>query len=136
MTVPTRAQTVSAYLMAFLYFGAGVMHFVKPGLFLQIVPSVLPWPLAIVYLSGVAELVVGAGLVSPRSRRLAAWGVVALLVAVYPANLYHWLAHVKVDGAEIPALYHPLRALAQLLLIAWAAWLARSTPKAGADING
>ena len=53
--------------------------------------------------------------------------MVALLVAVYPANLYHWLAGVQVDGMQVPGFYHPLRALIQLLLIAWAAWLARST---------
>lgn len=128
----TRAQSISAYVMAFFYFGAGVMHFVNPGFFEQIVPAALPWHLAIVYLSGVAEMLVGAGLVSRRTRRLAAWGVVALLVAVYPANLYHWLANVQIDGAAMPAVYHPIRALVQLLLIAWAVWLARSTPKPAA----
>lgn len=122
----TRAQLISAYLMAFFYFGAGVMHFVNPSFFEQIVPSMLPFPLVIVYLSGGAELALGAGLALPRTRRWAAWGVVALLIAVYPANLYHWLSDVKIDGVEMPAIYHPIRAVVQLLLIAWAAWLARS----------
>ena len=90
--MPTRAQLVSAYVMAFFYGSAGVMHFVDPGFFLQIVPSVLPFPLLIVYLSGVAELTLGVGLALPKTRHWAAWGVVALLVAVYPANLYHWIS--------------------------------------------
>lgn len=125
--MPTRAQLVSAYVMAFFYGSAGVMHFVDPGFFLQIVPSVLPFPLLIVYLSGVAELTLGVGLALPKTRHWAAWGVVALLVAVYPANLYHWIAGVQIKGIETPAIYHPVRALVQLLLIAWAAWLARGT---------
>lgn len=132
LAMPTRAQLISAYLMALFYISAGVMHFVNSSFFEQIVPSVLPFPLLIVYLSGVAELALGAGLALPRTRRWAAWGVVALLVAVYPANLYHWLSDVKIDGLAVPAIYHPIRALVQLLLIAWAAWLARSIKPASA----
>ncbi|MEZ4229143.1 MAG: DoxX family protein [Polyangiaceae bacterium] len=125
--MPTRTQLISAYVMAFFYFSAGLMHFINPSFFEQIVPGVLPFPLLIVYLSGAAELALGAGLVLPKTRHWAAWGVVALLVAVYPANLYHWVADVKVDDVQVPAIYHPIRALVQVLLIAWAAWLARST---------
>ena len=66
----------------------GVQHFVDPEPFLGIVPPYLPWALELVYISGVFEILGGIGLLVPRTRRFAAWGLVALLVAVYPANIH------------------------------------------------
>ena len=76
-------------VMGVLVFLAGVQHFVNPDFFNEIVPPWLPpnesfWT----YLSGVAELVIGAMLVSTRYRRLGALAAIGLFVAVYPANIY------------------------------------------------
>lgn len=101
------------------------MHFLRPAFFVQIVPPAVPWPWAAVYVSGACELVLGVALLVPRLSRLAALGVVLLLVAVFPANVYHWLGHVAVDGTVAPGWYHAIRLPTQALLIAWAFWLFR-----------
>lgn len=67
---------------------AGINHFVNPEFYLEIVPSWLPAPKALVYLSGVAEIVGALGTMHPRTRRPAGWFLIATLVAVYPANIY------------------------------------------------
>ena len=112
-------------LMVLLLFSAGTMHFLRPATFVQIVPPLVPFPLAAVYVSGAAELLLGIGLLLPRLSRRAALATVLLLVAVFPANLYHWLGDVHVDGSAAPRWYHLLRIPAQGLLIVWAFWLSR-----------
>ena len=74
--------------LALLFVGAGVLHFVRPAPFLRIVPPALPAPGLLVLLSGVAEVAGGLGLLLPATRRLAGWGLLALLLAVFPANVY------------------------------------------------
>lgn len=71
-----------------LMIAAGILHFVKPGFFVRIVPPYLPFPLELVYVSGACEIVLGVLLLTNRFSRMAAWGIVALLVAVFPANIY------------------------------------------------
>jgi uncharacterized membrane protein len=76
-------------LLAFFLLGAGIAHFVNPEFFDAIVPPALPGSERLAtYVSGVAEIVVGAGVVVRRTRRLALWAAAALFIGVYPANLY------------------------------------------------
>jgi uncharacterized membrane protein len=76
-------------LLAFFLLGAGIMHFVNPEFFDAIVPPALPGSERLAtYLSGVAEVAVGIGIIVQRTRRVALWGAAVLFVAVYPANLY------------------------------------------------
>ena len=77
--------------MGLFFLVAGVGHFTTPGFFRQIVPPFLPAPGLIVAVSGVAEILLGALVMVPATRTLAAWGIIALLVAVYPANIYQAL---------------------------------------------
>ncbi len=112
------AKTVLLVLMAAFYVGAGVMHFVRPAFFLTMMPPQLPWPGALVALSGVAEIVLGVAVLVPATRVYAAWGIVALLVAVFPANIYAAVA-------EIPGRGGYGRLPFQALLIAWAWWYTR-----------
>ncbi|WP_345234472.1 DoxX family protein [Hymenobacter saemangeumensis] len=84
---------LSLYLLAMLFVGAGLLHFLRPGIYLRIMPPTLPAPLALVYISGFCEVLGGLGLLWPRSRRWAVWGLLALLVAVFPANIYMALIH-------------------------------------------
>ena len=105
---------------------AGVMHFVTPGFFAQIVPP----PLPVVYASGVAEIALGLGLLSGKTRRPAAWGAIALFVAVFPANIY--MATSGVQLTDLPAwMDQPSAAFRwgrlplQGLLIGWAYLLTR-----------
>ncbi|KOX94122.1 DoxX family protein [Haloarcula rubripromontorii] len=113
------------YVMAILYIVAGILHFVVPELYVQIVPPVLPAPLALVYLSGVAEIGVGAGLLVPRTRAYAAWATIALLVAIFPANVYMAVSMVTIDGTgggQPSALVRWARLPLQGVLILWAYW--------------
>ena len=119
---------IGLWLMGLMYIGVGVTHFAMPGPFVQIVPPYLPWPLALVYLSGVAEIGLGAGVLVERVRRLAAWGLCLLLIAVYPANLYMWTDNVSVDGTTLPGWFRPVRFVWQLLLLAWAWVYTRPRP--------
>jgi uncharacterized membrane protein len=128
-----RTKRPLLYIMSALYIVAGVMHFVVPELYVQIVPPYLPFPLVLVYVSGIAEIVLGAGLLTERTRRLAAWGVIALLVAIFPANLYMATSDVVIQGAP-EGIANPSEAARwgrlplQAVLIAWAWWYTRPMP--------
>jgi len=113
------------YLMGLGYIVAGVLHFVVPELYAQIIPPILPAPLALVYLSGVAEIVVGVGVLIPRTRRYAAWATIALLVAIFPANVYMATSMVAVEGiggGDPSAAARWARLPLQGVLILWAYW--------------
>ena len=79
--------TGSRLLLAAFFSVAGVMHFVAPAPYVAIMPAWLPTPLLLVAISGVFEILGGLGVLPARSRRLAGWGLIALLVAVFPANI-------------------------------------------------
>lgn len=114
------------YVMASAYVVAGLLHFVVPELYVQIIPPVLPAPLALVYLSGLAEVAVGIGLLIPRTRPYAAWATIALLLAIFPANVYMATSGVAVTG--LPGSGDPSAAVRwgrlplQGVLILWAYW--------------
>ena len=84
----TWAKSISKYVLAIFMIGAGTMHFVNPGFFLKIVPPYLPLHEELVLVSGVCEVLLGVLLLIPRCSHLAAWGIIALLIAVFPANVY------------------------------------------------
>jgi uncharacterized membrane protein len=106
---------------------AGVGHFVATDAFVAIVPAWLPAPRLLVYVSGVAELAGAIGLVIPRPRlqRLAALGLIALYIAVFPANVNAAIHHIRQGGVEVPAALLWARLPFQALFIAWAWWLSR-----------
>ena len=114
------------YVMGPAYVVAGLLHFVVPGLYVQIIPPFLPAPLALVYLSGVAEVAVGLGLLWPRTRQQAAWATIALLVAIFPANVYMATSGVVVTGmpggGDPSELVRWGRLPLQGVLILWAYW--------------
>lgn len=122
----SRLKVGLLWLMAAFYLGAGHMHFFSPDFYLRIMPPWIPWHLELVYLSGLAEIVVGVGLLIPQTRVAAAWATIALLIAVYPANLYAAAENVPMgDAAEGPGAIGLLRLPLQFLLIAWAWWYTR-----------
>ncbi len=81
-------KTISKCLLAFFMVAAGTMHFVNPDFYLRIMPPYLPIHLELVYLSGFFEAALGLLLLFPRVTRFAAWGIIALLIAIFPANIY------------------------------------------------
>ena len=88
-------RSFSRFALAALFVLAGSWHFAHPAPYLRIMAPQLPHPLALVYVSGAAEVLGGLGLLPARTRRLAGWGLLALLLAVFPANLYMALAHAQ-----------------------------------------
>jgi len=107
-------------LLALFFIVAGILHFVFPDPYLRMVPPVLPGHKAIVWISGVAEIAGGIGLMFPRWRSSAAWGLVLLLIAVFPANIYMAVAHVPYAGLLGKSWVQWLRLPLQLPLIYWA----------------
>ena len=113
-------KTLSLYAMAGFYTLAGIGHFVMTKFFMRIMPPYIPWHKPIVYLSGVAEIGLGILLIMPAYSAWAAWGVIALLVAVFPANLYHFSSGGA--GMRIPQWALALRLPLQGVLMVWAYW--------------
>jgi uncharacterized membrane protein len=113
-------KTISLYLLAVFLIGAGVMHFVMPQFYVRIMPDYLPWHRELVYLSGVAEIACGLGLLVPRLRRAAAWGTIALMIAIFPANI-HVYQHQELIPQASPTM-HLLRLPLQAVIILWAWW--------------
>lgn len=113
-------KEISLYIMAVIYILAGIMHFVKPKFYLKIIPPYIPWHKAMNYISGAAEIILGIGLFIPAYSTWAAWGIIALLIAVFPANIYHLTSAKPGRGLPIWVLY--LRLPFQVLFIWWAWW--------------
>ena len=78
----------SLIIMSWFYISVGISHFTDPNWFLQIVPPYLPFKLELVYVSGFFEIIFGFMLILPSWRYYAGWGLMLLLIAVYPANIY------------------------------------------------
>jgi len=112
-------KKVSKYLLALFMIGAGTLHFVRPDFYLKIMPPYLPWHLELVYLSGLIELGLGLLLLVRRFSRLAAWGIIALLIVIFPANIYLF-QHQELIPA--PSILHLLRLPLQAVFILWAYW--------------
>ncbi|MGI8508055.1 MAG: DoxX family protein [Gemmatimonadaceae bacterium] len=90
---------VSLWILVAIFTIAGVLHFIAPDSYTRIVPRWLPAPKVLVYVSGAFELLGGLGLLVRPLRRVAAWGLIALLVAVFPANI-HMLQSAYAAGAS------------------------------------
>ena len=104
--------------MAFVYFIAGLNHFRNPRLYLKIIPPYFPNPKLLNQISGLAEILLGIGLCIPVLSSYSAWGVIALLIAIFPTHLYMYLDEKARMG--LPKWVLVLRMPLQLVLIFWA----------------
>jgi len=116
-------KAASKYLLAMFMITAGIMHFANPAFFLKIMPPHLPLHKELVLVSGIFEVLLGVLLLVPRSSRMAAWGIVALLIAVFPANLY---LYQHQDILPASPIIHLLRLPLQGVFILWAYWHTRT----------
>lgn len=136
----SRLCHASLWVMGAFYVVAGANHFVNPGFYMPMMPLYLPLHRELVFLSGVAELVLGIAVLVPATRRAAAWGIILLLVAVFPANIHIALHDVPLGGAAHGAgVLNWIRLPLQGLLIAWAWWYTRddtagARPRASARV--
>ncbi|GAC1308089.1 MAG: DoxX family protein [Vulcanimicrobiaceae bacterium] len=111
-------RKLQPYLIGLVFVAAGALHFKHPGAYEAIVPPFLPRHRELVLLSGFFEMLGGAGVVVVQTRKAAGWGLIALLIAVFPANIYMAVAaehFAKVAPAAVLYGRLPL----QLLLVAW-----------------
>lgn len=103
----------------------GVRHFTHPEAFVRIVPAVLPAKLALVWISGGAEILGGVGLLAARTRRWAGYGLIALYIAVFPANVNMALHHLALGDRAVPGWVLWARLPLQAVFIAVAWWVSR-----------
>lgn len=108
------------YLLGAFFIVAGINHFVSPAYYLAMIPPFLPAPRILNAIAGVAEILGGIGVFIPRFRRAAGWGLIALLMAVFPANLY--VAFYGWEGVDISHATLMWRLPFQALFIAWVYW--------------
>ena len=113
-------------LLSLLIIAAGISHFVIPGVYIKIVPDLLPYPAEIVYISGIFEILGGIGLLVPAVSQAAAWGLVLLFIAVYPANINMAVNNIHINNIPDGNWFQAIRLPFQFVLIAWAWWLTRS----------
>ena len=130
LRVVVTLRSLSRWLLAVFFVVAGANHFRAPEIYLGMMPPSLPWPGALNAIAGAAEILGGLGVLLSRTRRLAGWGLIALLVAVFPANLHVALAG-RMPGTSFSPLTLWLRLPFQAGFIAWVWWvaLARAEPR-------
>jgi uncharacterized membrane protein len=133
----SRTKRTMMWVMASLYAFIGFSHLMNPDQFVAIMPPGLPMPEVLNVVSGLAEIVLGVFLLEPKTRVYAAWGIIALLIAVFPANLHVATANIGLPSGEPGtgnALVNWIRLPFQAVFILWAWWYTRpdAVPAAGA----
>lgn len=116
--------------LALFFVAAGLNHFVMTEFYLSIMPPYLPAPLALVYLSGVFEVLGGLAVLLPATRSLAGWGLILLLWAVYPANV-HMALHPETYADFLPPAMLYARLPLQFVAMAWSYWATRPELEGG-----
>lgn len=117
-------KKILQWLLAIAFALAGANHFINPNFYLRMMPPILPAPLFLICLSGAFEIALGVMLLIPKLTRLAAYGLIALLIAVFPANIYMAMNANLFPEFSPNALY--LRLPLQFALIAWAFWYSKT----------
>jgi uncharacterized membrane protein len=111
-------KVILRWVAALFFIAAGANHFRMPEVYVSIIPHYLPWPRALSDISGAAEMLGGLGLLIPKVRLAAGWSLIALLVAVFPANI-----DMAIHGfRSVPGWILWLRLPFQLVFAAWIYW--------------
>ena len=110
-------KALSCWGVGILFIAAGANHFASPDSYQAMMPPLLPWPMALIYISGAAEILGGAGVLLPRVRRNSGWGLIALLVAVFQANIF--AAIHGFNGGALERVILIARLPFQAVLMAW-----------------
>jgi uncharacterized membrane protein len=111
------------YLLAVFFVFGGINHFRDPAFYLSMMPPYLPWHNPLVYMSGIIEILFGLMLMIPKLTRIAAWGLILLLFAIYPANIY-MAQHAELFPWTTQKWLF-IRLPLQFVLIVWAYWFTR-----------
>ena len=123
-------KLLTIYVMSFMYVFIGTKHFTDPQYFLDIVPPQLPFKLFLVYLTGLIEVVGGAAILSPKTRKAGAYLLIFLLVSVFPANIYLYVSEIPQNLLGVTKTDALIRIPFQIPLIILAYWHSkRNHPK-------
>ena len=115
-------KDIARLVLALMFTTAGILHFTHINKFVQIVPPFIPQPKAMVYISGVFEILGAIGLLIPRYEQLAGFGLVLLLIAVLPANIYMAVTNIQLGGILNNQTLQWIRIPFQGVLIWWVLW--------------
>ena len=115
---------LSLIVMGVFYISIGISHFTSPIWYVQIVPPYLSYKLELVYISGLFEILFGGMLFFKKTRFLAGWGLILLLIAVYPANIY--LAQTNGEAMDTSPFIAWARLPVQFIFIGLAYWHSKS----------
>ncbi len=111
--------------MGITFIITGFLHFVAPGKYLLMMPGFVPFPLVLIYISGVLEMAGGVLLLLKSQSRKAAYALVILLLLIFPANIYVAIENVQLGGYMSSSFYQWVRLPFQFLLIWWALWCSK-----------
>jgi uncharacterized membrane protein len=119
---------LSRILLALFFIASGANHFLSADFYLAVMPAYLPWHAQLVAISGAAEIAGGLGVLLPQTRRLAGWGLIALLIAVFPANIQTISMGMVIAGHVVPAWLLWLRLPLQVVFLIWVYYTCLSQP--------
>ncbi|WP_371823861.1 DoxX family protein [Phyllobacterium sp. 628] len=116
------------WFLALIYCAAGILHILRPQWFMQITPAWVPYPLQVILLTGVCEVLGGLALLGQRFRKAAGFALALYAVCVYPANIKHAIDSLSAANVTLGWCYHAPRLAFQPVLVWWALF-------AGENIN-
>lgn len=135
MKLDHRRKEILRGILAVCIIIVGITHFIRPEQYARIVPPQLPYPVELVYISGFFEILGGIGLMIPFVSVAAAWGLIALFIAVFPANINMAVNNIPIEGIPHNQVLYWVRLPFQAVLIAWAYWYTRKPQsQPGAEI--
>jgi|TARA_B100001093_G_scaffold305440_1_gene291405 uncharacterized membrane protein len=115
-------KNITIYVMSLLYIIVGIKHFMDVEYFVSIVPTYISWKQEAVFISGFFEILLGILLLFHKTRKLAAWGIILLLITVFPANIYLYVSEVPRDILNISKTDALIRIPFQIPLIIISYW--------------
>lgn len=121
--------TILSLILGLPLIWIGILHFQDPAWFEPIVPDLIGYPTFWVYASGVFEIVLGIGLIIPKTREISGYGIALMLVVLYAANFNMWVNDIAIGGSKFGTNWHIFRATVQILLISVCIWIGRKSSK-------
>ena len=121
----TSKKNISCILISLIFISIGILHFKMTEKFILIVPPIIPYAKEVVYISGIFEILGGVGILIPKLKRQAAFGLILLLIAVFPANIYMALYNIQLGGVLNNSILQWLRLPLQIIFIWWVYWCSK-----------
>ena len=121
----TSKKDISRILISLMFIFIGILHFKITEKFILIVPPIIPYAKEVVYISGIFEILGGIGILIPKLRRQAAFGLILLLIIVFPANIYMAIYNIQLGGILNNSILQWLRLPLQMVFIGYVYWCSK-----------